>query len=42
MNRWAVRILGVLVLAVLLLLLFNLQRTLQRMVDQRSAATQQR
>lgn len=40
MNRWLLRVIGVLVLAVLMLLLFNLQQTLQRMVDARTAATQ--
>ena len=39
MNRWAARILGLLLLLVFLLLLFNLQKQLAEIVRQRGVTT---
>jgi hypothetical protein len=41
MNRWGCRIAAVILLLALFILLFGLQRTLQRMAAERPAATQQ-
>ncbi|MEO8215863.1 MAG: hypothetical protein ABI718_02160 [Acidobacteriota bacterium] len=40
MNKWAARILGALLVAFLLLVLYGMQRTLERMVRARQSSSQ--
>lgn len=39
MNRWGVRILGIVMLIVFILVMLNLQRRLQEMQDMRNGST---